>query len=203
MMTSMITDYRTLYRIGLWASLDVRCKTTGPDEYGILTYAAEFMLIGKYGDRCSMEWAICSPYDMTSEEVHDEDSTSYPDFGTVLRTRAAELAAVTPMEGRRMAIPPRHETWGRQFRRCLRMNVLGIDPGLSGGLAIVNEQGAVLLVDDLPVHQVTNGKKTKLELDVSTLRQILTSHPVDHVVLERVAARPGQGVCALNETAPR
>src|SRR6516165_4808165 len=77
------------------------------------------------------------------------------------------------------------------------MNVVGIDPGLTGGVAIVDEQGVVLLVEDLPIHRLASGKKIKAELDLASLRQILVSNPIDHCVLEKVASRPGQGVSSM------
>jgi crossover junction endodeoxyribonuclease RuvC len=76
------------------------------------------------------------------------------------------------------------------------MNICGVDPGLSGALAIVDEW-EILLVDDLPVHQIRAGKKVKLELDLPSLREILVAQVIDHVVIERVASRPGQGVTSM------
>ena len=76
------------------------------------------------------------------------------------------------------------------------MNICGLDPGLTGALAIVSEHG-VLFVDDLPVHQIHAGKKTRAELDLGGLRELMTSHAYDHVFIEQVAARPGQGVTSM------
>jgi crossover junction endodeoxyribonuclease RuvC len=76
------------------------------------------------------------------------------------------------------------------------MNIAGIDPGLSGALAIVAEQ-AVLFVDDLPTFGIPSGRRTRPELDLGSLRQMLCAHAIDHVVLERVAARPGQGTVSM------
>jgi crossover junction endodeoxyribonuclease RuvC len=76
--------------------------------------------------------------------------------------------------------------------------VLGLDPGTAGAFAILNEAGAVL-VDDLPAHQTQHGRGAKIraELDLHAFRFILADHRVDHVFLERVAARPGQGVSSM------
>jgi hypothetical protein len=38
------------------------------------------------------------------------------------------------------------------------------------------------------------GKKLRTELDLASLRQLLLSSSIDHVVIERVASRPLQGV---------
>jgi len=51
------------------------------------------------------------------------------------------------------------------------MNVVGIDPGLTGALAAIDVQGAVLLVADLPVHHFTIGRKVRAELDLASLRR--------------------------------
>jgi crossover junction endodeoxyribonuclease RuvC len=76
------------------------------------------------------------------------------------------------------------------------MNVCGIDPGLTGALAVVNEQG-LLFVDDLPILSIPSGKKQRAELDLATLRELLIERAVDHVFIERVTARPGQGVTSM------
>jgi crossover junction endodeoxyribonuclease RuvC len=76
------------------------------------------------------------------------------------------------------------------------VKVLGVDPGLGGAVALLDGQG-VLLVEDMPVHQLRTGKKVKLELDLPTLREMLTAAPIDHVVMEKVASRPGQGVASM------
>jgi crossover junction endodeoxyribonuclease RuvC len=76
------------------------------------------------------------------------------------------------------------------------MNVAGIDPGLTGALAIMDEY-RVVFVDDLPVHQIHAGKRTRAELDLGGMRELLTSLTYDHVFIEQVAARPGQGVTSM------
>ena len=76
------------------------------------------------------------------------------------------------------------------------MNVAGIDPGLTGALAIIDEC-RVIFVNDLPVHQIHAGKKTRAEPDLGTLREMLAELDVDHVFTEPVAARPGQGTVSM------
>jgi crossover junction endodeoxyribonuclease RuvC len=73
---------------------------------------------------------------------------------------------------------------------------LALDPGLSGALAIVDEE-RVLFVDDLPVHQIRSGKRLRAELDLGGLRELLITHEYDHVFIEQVSARPGQGVTSM------
>lgn len=76
------------------------------------------------------------------------------------------------------------------------MIVLGIDPGLAGAFALL---GATTLVGDLPVFQAQHGRtaKTRAELDLHHLRALLGGVHVQHVFIERVAARPGQGVTSM------
>jgi crossover junction endodeoxyribonuclease RuvC len=76
------------------------------------------------------------------------------------------------------------------------MNILGVDPGQGGAVALLDERD-ILLVEDMPVHQIRTGKKVKLELDLPTLRSILSKVVIDHVVMEKVASRPGQGVASM------
>jgi crossover junction endodeoxyribonuclease RuvC len=77
------------------------------------------------------------------------------------------------------------------------VNVAGIDVGLVGAVAVVSEQDGFLFVEDLPVHHIAVGKKSRAELDLASLRRILVTNPIRHVVIERVAARPGQGVSSM------
>ena len=75
--------------------------------------------------------------------------------------------------------------------------VLAFDPGLTGAFALVGYQST--LVDDLPVHQTQHGRsgKKRGELDLHALREELHQRPILHVFIERVAARPGQGVTSM------
>lgn len=75
--------------------------------------------------------------------------------------------------------------------------ILAFDPGLTGAFALIGD--GTLLVDDLPVHQAQHGKtaKTRAELDLHGLRRELDNRLIQHVFMERVAARPGQGVTSM------
>jgi crossover junction endodeoxyribonuclease RuvC len=75
--------------------------------------------------------------------------------------------------------------------------VAGIDVGLSGAVAIVTE-AEVLAVHDMPLRSIGRAKKGKrAELDLAGLRAILTGHCIEHVVIEKVAAMPKQGVTGM------
>lgn len=69
------------------------------------------------------------------------------------------------------------------------MNIIGIDPGLSGGIARF-ENGQLTKTWVMPVHGDTQN-----DLDVATLTSILQENKdVAHAFLEHVTSRPGQGV---------
>jgi crossover junction endodeoxyribonuclease RuvC len=74
------------------------------------------------------------------------------------------------------------------------MNILGIDPGTQGGFAIIDGGGAIVELDDLPIHLVRTRKSTKAELDLHTLAVILCGHSPGHAYLEQVGSRPNQGI---------
>ena len=78
------------------------------------------------------------------------------------------------------------------------MKILGIDPGLSGAIAVM-EDNKVLNLFDIPV--MSEGKKNKRQLNsallVSLLKENIVSHEEVAVVVEQVNAMPGQGVTSM------
>jgi hypothetical protein len=79
------------------------------------------------------------------------------------------------------------------------MKIMGIDPGLSGGIAFYD--GTTLEVVATPVvveEFMKNGKKAKRNLmDLDKVRDLIEQHKPDRAVLEKVAARSGQGVTSM------
>jgi crossover junction endodeoxyribonuclease RuvC len=71
------------------------------------------------------------------------------------------------------------------------MIVLGVDPGLSGGLALIEsgERRRVLFACDIP----TMGAKAKARVHVRAVLEILQRHKIDRAVIERAQAMPKQG----------
>lgn len=70
------------------------------------------------------------------------------------------------------------------------MIVLGVDPGLSGGLAVVAGSPVRLLeVIDVP----TTGTKAKRRIETLAVMRLLQSHQIDHAYIERAQAMPKQG----------
>ena len=78
------------------------------------------------------------------------------------------------------------------------MKILGIDPGLSGAIAIL-EKKKVLNLFDMPV--MAEGKKNKKQLNSAQLVNIIKENIINEeeiaVVVEQVNAMPGQGVTSM------
>lgn len=77
------------------------------------------------------------------------------------------------------------------------MMFVGIDPGLNGAIAFFNPDQGLLIVRDMPVVEIVRNNKRKREVSPQMLASILREHPIDHVMLERVNAMPGQGVTSM------
>ena len=78
------------------------------------------------------------------------------------------------------------------------MKIIGIDPGLSGGIAVL-ENNKVLNMYDMPV--MPEGKKNKRQLNsaqlVSIIKENIKSEEDLAVIVEQVNAMPGQGVTSM------
>jgi crossover junction endodeoxyribonuclease RuvC len=78
------------------------------------------------------------------------------------------------------------------------MKIIGIDPGLSGGIAIL-EDNKVKEMFDMPV--MADGKKNKRQLNSAFLAQLIKDNIKDIedtvMVVEQVNAMPGQGVTSM------
>ncbi len=79
------------------------------------------------------------------------------------------------------------------------MKIIGIDPGLSGAIAIL-EGKKVIKIFDMPV--MAEGKKNKKQLNSAQLTNILKENVSFKneeiaVVVEQVNAMPGQGVTSM------
>ena len=78
------------------------------------------------------------------------------------------------------------------------MKIFGIDPGLSGAIAIL-EKKKVLSLFDMPV--MAEGKKNKKQLNSAQLVDIIRENSIGDdervVVVEQVNAMPGQGVTSM------
>jgi len=72
--------------------------------------------------------------------------------------------------------------------------VIGVDPGNSGGITII-ENGGKISVFQMPIKTVKKVKKLKKEYDLQSIVALLKPFSGKNVlfVLERVATRPGEG----------
>mgnify|MGYP001486266498 CR=1 FL=1 len=78
------------------------------------------------------------------------------------------------------------------------MKIIGIDPGLSGAIAVL-ENNKVLNIFDMPV--MSEGKKNKRQLNsallVTLIKENINNSEEVSVVVEQVNAMPGQGVTSM------
>ena len=73
--------------------------------------------------------------------------------------------------------------------------ILGIDPGLDGGLAIITKGSKIELLETIPTE--SKGGFIKRQVDTKELARILRPFSDAEVWLEGVASRPGQGVASV------
>ena len=76
------------------------------------------------------------------------------------------------------------------------MIIVGVDVGISGGIAVLND-GQLIAVYDMPTVDVPYKNKTRKEVDPFTLHKILFENNPDMIVVESVNAFKGQGVTSM------
>ena len=78
------------------------------------------------------------------------------------------------------------------------MRIIGIDPGLSGAIAVL-DNNKVLKIYDMPV--MAEGKKNKRQKNsaqlVNIIKENIENREEINVVVEQVNAMPGQGVTSM------
>ena len=78
------------------------------------------------------------------------------------------------------------------------MKIIGIDPGLNGAIAVLQDN-KVREIFDVPV--MPEGKKNKRQLNsaqlVKLLKDIISDSEETVVIVENVSAMPGQGVTSM------
>jgi crossover junction endodeoxyribonuclease RuvC len=79
------------------------------------------------------------------------------------------------------------------------MFIVGIDPGLSGGIAYYTpDQLLAYRTPTVEVPYVKKGKKrTRKDMDLSHIVAEMRASDITHVFLEKVSAMPGQGVTGM------
>ena len=78
------------------------------------------------------------------------------------------------------------------------MRIIGIDPGLSGGIAILDDL-KIFDIYDMPI--MSEGKKNKNQLNSAQLVNIIKKNIISNgdtfLIVEQVSAMPGQGVTIM------
>ena len=77
------------------------------------------------------------------------------------------------------------------------MIVLGIDPGLSGALALLDTVSMELTVWDMPVVEVLRNRVNKREVNPAGVADLIAGNGIEHCYIERVGAMPNQGVTSV------
>lgn len=81
--------------------------------------------------------------------------------------------------------------------------ILGVDPGLSGALALYNRFSPEMpfVIADMPTLRLSRNGKNKNEIDYYALARLIDSWTGDGLIsaayVERVGAMPGQGVSSV------
>jgi crossover junction endodeoxyribonuclease RuvC len=77
--------------------------------------------------------------------------------------------------------------------------IIGIDPGAGGAVAILEPDGSLVQVFDMPAVEVTVGGKAKRRVSPEMLAAELRLYTVHGTtaVVEQVGAMPGQGVSSM------
>ena len=74
------------------------------------------------------------------------------------------------------------------------MIIIGIDPGVSGAICILNN-GKIINLYDMPT--MIDGKKNKKQVNGAEVANIIKNENEFKVVIEHVSAMPGQGVTSM------
>ena len=77
------------------------------------------------------------------------------------------------------------------------MMTCGIDPGLHGGIALVNGDGALLEVHPMPTTLVKKGKRNANVYAEDTLLEMMSTCPAQRFVVESLVIVPGNGKISL------
>jgi len=76
---------------------------------------------------------------------------------------------------------------------------IGIDPGLSGAVTVLDHAGALVALADTPTLTIGTTRGRRQEYDVPGLVALLAPYagPQAHVILEESQAMPGQGTRSM------
>ena len=71
------------------------------------------------------------------------------------------------------------------------MTIIGIDPGLSGAVAVLN--GLTSTIHDMPVFTIKANGKERRNLDIAGLIRIIQDTEAVYAFIEKVGVMPGEG----------
>lgn len=74
---------------------------------------------------------------------------------------------------------------------------LGVDPGASGAIAVLDEDGVLLEIFDMPVVELKIGKAIKRRVSPELLAHVVSPYAGSVACLEKVSAMPNQGVSSM------
>lgn len=77
---------------------------------------------------------------------------------------------------------------------------IGVDPGLDGAIAVIDKDGGLVQIYDMPTVEVKVGKSMKRKVAPAAIADELKLYVNDGrcvAICESVAARPGQGVTSM------
>jgi crossover junction endodeoxyribonuclease RuvC len=77
------------------------------------------------------------------------------------------------------------------------MRIVGIDPGASGALVILDTKTNTLEVIDMPCVEVKRGTRNVRQVSAQHVVDVLADKEIEHAVIEKVGAMPGQGVSSM------
>jgi hypothetical protein len=82
------------------------------------------------------------------------------------------------------------------------MHFIGIDPGFTGALAVIDNQGEVVKLADTPTLTITAGRGKKTVYDIPGMAEILRQYRMinTRAGIEEAQAMPGQGVTSTFST---
>ena len=66
---------------------------------------------------------------------------------------------------------------------------IGVDPGLSGAIVVLDSAGELVELADMPTQMTTTGRR---EINAACLADLLRKYPGAPAAVERVGARPGE-----------
>ncbi len=80
------------------------------------------------------------------------------------------------------------------------MNIIGIDPGMGGGIAILSRDLKDNIVYDMPTLEISKNGNLRRMIDIPKLIAIIKSDDFngfpEHVFIEKVSAQPGNGAAS-------